>query len=251
MSPSKQAEDTKLAAPPLSQGKNYVGWSHQMKSWLYEENLWSYINGFVTPIQEPDFTTCTASEAKKHFEWMSNNCKAKNMFLKCLNPKFRVLIQDIETAAECWNKLKTHFMKDSVILQQQLEDEFDDFKMDFNKSMEDNLMDFNNLLSRLNYINIRHSNKKMCHKLMQSLPKSYSNLKSIIKISSTSNLQVEDLMERIEDFAREKNHWEKPIRRNEEINFTSKNNSKFNISKSQSQSHNQKLKSSNRTLKCS
>ena len=252
------AEDTKLAAPLLSQGKDYVGWSRQLKSWLYEQNLWSYINGYQTPIPEPDFDTCSATEAKKHFEWMSNNCKAKNMISKCLNPKYRVLIQDLDTASECWKKLNNHFMKDSVILQQQLEDEFDDFKMDFNKSMEDNLMEFNNLLSRLQYINIQHSNKKRCHKLMQSLPKSYSHLKSIVKFSSSTSLKLEDLMERIEDYAREKNHWEKPIRRNEEVNYTQKqkfnnynNNQKSNFNNNNKSKEKSNQKFSNTKFKCS
>ena len=259
MSPSFTENNTRLAAPILTNGKDFVSWQHQLKSWFFENNLWQYVIGYVEQIEEPDYNIVSRTDAKKYFDWQAKNCQAKNMISKCLHPKYRVLIQELTTVEQCWKTLENHFMKDSMISHQQLQDEFDDYKMDYSKSMEDNLMSFSTLISRLKYINIEHSNQKQCHKLLQSLPKSYQNMKTVIKFTSTKEniLSISELYERIEDYAREKGHWESPIRRTENVlnvnvkndNISkNRNNKKFTFKKNiKSFDHNELKKQS---LKC-
>ena len=223
MSPS----ESQLATFILKNGRDFVAWSTQLESWMYEKNLWQYICGYIEDINKPDLQNATKAEAKRYFDWMAENSKAKNMMLKCLDLKYRVIIQDKTTARECWEALKDNFMKDSMILQQQLEDEFDNFRLNYSKSMESNIMDLNNLISKLKYIGLRPTEQKKCHKLMSALPKSYAPVKAIIKFatSKTNPITFADLIERIEDYAREKGHWGNPIKKLEEINFVNKNNS--------------------------
>ena len=134
MSPSFTESNTKLAAPILTNGKDFVSWQHQLKSWFFENNLWQYIIGYIEQVPEPDFSTVSKVDAKKYFDWQAKNCQAKNMISKCLHPKYRVLIQELTTVEQCWKTLEEHFIKDSMISHQQLQDEFDDFKMDYSKS---------------------------------------------------------------------------------------------------------------------
>ena len=215
-----ESQGNKLATFTLTNGRDYVAWSSQFESWCYEENLWQHISGYITPIPQPDLVHGTKTDIKNYFSWRSENAKAKNMILKCLDIKYRVLVQDIDNVNECWEKLKTHFMKDSIILYQQLEDEFDSFRLDYSKSMEENILDFNNLISKLKYINIAPSEQKKCHKLMAALPKSYNPIKAIIKfaVTKTNPITLTDLTERIEDYARERSHWSEPIKKAEQIN---------------------------------
>ena len=245
MSPtfSTATEDHKLPVQRLTNGKDYVGWSYQLKSWFFEESLWQYVNGYVEQMDEPDYDTVARADAKKYFEWMASNSKAKNMMLKCLDPKYRVLIQDKYSCKEAWETLQTHFMNDSMIIKQQLEDEFDDYKLNYSLTMEENIMEFNKLISRLQYINVTHSQQKLCHKLMQALPKSYSNLKNIIKFTATKTnpVTLEELIERIEDHARDRKHWEQPIRKSEDINMVQKHNSNNQNSSKNNQKSSKKL----------
>ena len=260
MSPTPSEGSYKLAAPISNNGRDFVSWQHQLTSWFLENNLWQYVIGFIDEIEEPDFQTISKADAKKYFDWQAKNCQAKNMIFKCLHPRYRVLIQDFNTVEQCWKGLENYFMKDSMILQQQLQDEFDDYKLDYSKSMEDNLMLYSTLLSRLKYIKIQHSEQKQCHKLLQALPKSYSNMKTVIKFSNTkyNTISLSELYERIEDYARERGHWETPIRKSENIlniNIKENNNNFKKYNKNQNQNYNNYSKNKtkfkqNKQLKC-
>ena len=93
MSPSD--EDNKLATFTLKHGKDYVAWSTHIESWFFEKNLWQHISGHIQPIPEPDFNNDTRTDIKKYFEWRAENAKAKNMMLRCLDLKYRIIIQDL------------------------------------------------------------------------------------------------------------------------------------------------------------
>ena len=136
-----------------------------------------------------------------------------------------------------------------MILHQQLEDEFDTFRLDYSKSMESNIMELSNLISKLNYIGITPTEQKKFHKLLSALPKSYSPVKAIIKFATNKQnpITYTDLIERIEDYAREKGHWDRPIKKAEEINHLSKNSDyKKDVSNQNTKSFNKKSNKDNK-----
>ena len=224
-----------LPAFILKRGKDYVPWASQMKSWFYEQNLWQYIIGYVEPIEEPDYQTSAKTEVKKYLDWQIQNSKAKNMMCNRLDINYRILIQDCVNCTECWDTLKNYFLNDSIIQQQQIEEEFESFHLNYSKSMEYNIMEFNFIISRLKHADMEPTEQKKCYKLIQSLPKSYAPLKTMIKYTTSKSnpLKLRDLIERIEDISREKRHWNNPIKKYEDVNnvVTQNNqtrNSKFN-----------------------
>ena len=76
MSPRIEKVDPKLATFILTHGRDYVTWSSQLEIWLYEQELMQYIIGYVEEVDEPDFNSTTPpsrAEAKKYFEWRSQN----------------------------------------------------------------------------------------------------------------------------------------------------------------------------------
>ena len=264
---NQNIDNSKLATIQLSDGKDYLSWKSEMLSWFYENQLMEIIDDLSPEPSVPDYNNATRATINKYYEWKSRNAKAKNMLSKCLHIKYKILIQDIDKASNCWNELENYFMQSSSIMQSQLEDDFDEYKLDYTLSMESNIMNYQKLLSRLKYVDSNPSEKRKCYKLLKILPKSYDPLKTIMKYTTSSNSQLflNDLIKRIEDISREKGHWDKPILSKERVHYTTitnnnnryknksnseyNNNSKFNNARFHNSIHNSKSYKPNNNYK--
>ena len=123
--------ELKQAIPKLTNGKDFLMWKRQLENWFYEHRLYEYVYDIKPRVDKPDFQSASRTDIKNFLEYKAFTAKAKGMICRCLDIKYLILIQDIDHVSDCWIKLDQHFMKDTGILQNQLEDDFDPFKLNF------------------------------------------------------------------------------------------------------------------------
>lgn len=90
-------------------------------------------------------------------------------------------VSTIESAKELWDKLDKMYTKTSLPSRMSLLENFINFKLDLSKGIDENLEFFNNLIEDLKLSGDEHIDDYTAFVLLNSIPDSYSDVKSAIK----------------------------------------------------------------------
>ena len=86
-------------------GKNYSSWAFQFQIYLEGKELWGYIDGSKSKLQDDD---------KKISAWKTKDTKIKTQLLGSVEPHFIINLKPCKTAPEMRDYLKKIYQQGNV-----------------------------------------------------------------------------------------------------------------------------------------
>ena len=110
----------------------------------------------------------------------SKNSKAKGIIGGHLGPTLKLMVDQNETAKELWDRLHVKYATVDADSQNKLTTEFAYFKIKEGQSMDEHLDNFNDLLARMEWAEIKGAEANNVLRLLQSLTSEYKEIKTFI-----------------------------------------------------------------------
>ena len=148
--------------------QNYATWKFKLKHFLIAKELFGYVDGSTTLAQG-------ANEAAKE-EYNKKASKALAHIVLAVSDNLLYLITDCETPKSAWDKLKTHFERDTLANKLFLKKQYFRTVMSEGSSMEEHLRHMKAITDKLAAINAAVSEEDQVVTLLGSLPDSYATV---------------------------------------------------------------------------
>lgn len=110
----------------------------------------------------------------------TKNSKAKGIIGSHLGPTLRLTVDPNETAKELWDRLHVKYATVDADSQNKLTTEFAYFKIKEGQSMDEHLDNFNDLLARMEWAEVKGVEANNVLRLLQSLSSEYKEIKTFL-----------------------------------------------------------------------
>lgn len=175
-------------------GKGDFGlWKHKVLCQLELMGLESVLEEVETSQSEPDKQD-EGQQPGKGPKFVEKDKRVKNLIKMCLSDQILRKVMKEPTAAGIWKALETDYQAKTLPNRIYLKQRFASFKMEENKSIEENLDSFQKLVDDLARLNISISDEDQDIQLLTSLPPLYEALVHTLKYGSGKDtLSVSDV----------------------------------------------------------
>ena len=148
---------------------NYPTWKFKAKHLLTAKGLFGYVDGSETA----PGSSASADEKK---QYQSRRAKAHSHIVLSVSDELLYLITECEDAKDTWEKLQSHFERDSLANRLFLKKKYFRTVMSENASIESHLRDMKEITNKLAAIKAPVSEEDQVVTLLGSLPESYDRL---------------------------------------------------------------------------
>lgn len=175
-------EDQKLVIDKLS-ATNYSTWKFKLKHLLIAKELFGYCDGST---EEPAGDATAA--VKKAYSL--NSQKALSQIVLAVSDEFIYLITECETPKEAWDKLQSHFERDTLANRIYLKKQYFRAVMKDGECVEVHLKRMKDIVNKLSAIKVTISEEDQVVTLLGSLPESYSTVVTALEAQKPETLTL-------------------------------------------------------------
>lgn len=176
-------EDQKLIIDKLS-AANYPTWKFKLKHLLVAKELFGYCDEST---EEPDVDATAA--VKKAYKLKSQ--KALSQIVLAVSDEFIYLITECETPKAAWDKLQSHFERDTLANRIYLKKQYFRAVMKDGECVEAHLKRMKDIVNKLSAIKVAISEEDQVVTLLGSLPERYSTVVTALEAQKPETLTLE------------------------------------------------------------
>lgn len=176
-------EDQKHIVDKLS-ATNYPTWKFKLKHLLIAKELFGYCDGST---EEPAAEATAA--VKKTYKLHSQ--KALSQIVLAVSDEFIYLITECETPKAAWDRLQSHFERDTLANRIYLKKQYFRAIMKDGESVEAHLKRMKDIVNKLSAIKVTISEEDQVVTLLGSLPEGYSTVVTALEAQKPETLTLE------------------------------------------------------------
>lgn len=176
-------EDQKLVVDKLT-ATNYPTWKFKLKHLLIAKELF----GFIDQTETEPALSASAADKKKY---TLRAQRALSQIVLAVSDEYIYLITECDSAKAAWEKLQSHFERDTIANRIYLKKQYFRAVMKDGKSMEAHLKHMKDIVNKLSAIKVEISEEDQVVTLLGSLPDTYATVVTALEAQQPDTLTLE------------------------------------------------------------
>lgn len=154
-------------------GKNFITWAIHMEDYLYDSDLWEYVNGDIKELKPKDEKDLDGQNELA--AWRQKDRKALNAIRYRLGESVLMSIRTLRTSKAAWDKISSLFQKKGRTHVLSIKKKITHFKISEDDDIEEKVRTFQNLHEDLVALGKEYDDEFLIDCLLMALPDSWES----------------------------------------------------------------------------
>ncbi|KAG8239862.1 hypothetical protein J437_LFUL018972 [Ladona fulva] len=157
---------------------HYDTWAMQIEAVMVKNGTWEYLDGKHV---KPEIVEENEQSRKEVEKWEDGDAKAKSDLIIAIDPSLLRLVKGLNTALQVWDRLKSEFASTGPVKKAELFKRISTYKICESDDVRTQLMDFFDIASQLEGLNIAVHPELLTIMLLNALPASFDVFRGAVE----------------------------------------------------------------------